>query len=88
MPYELWYGRPTTLKYFRVFRSKFYIKNNNDKLGKFEARADEGILLVYYSISKGYKCYNKRLKNIVECIDVVIDETSMCIKKEEPSGSI
>ena len=44
------------------------------KLGKFEPRANEGILLGYSCISKGYKCYNKRLGKIVESIDVVIDE--------------
>ena len=44
------------------------------KLGKFEPRADEGILLGYSSKSKGYKCYNKRLWKIFESIDVVSDE--------------
>jgi hypothetical protein len=43
-------------------------------VGKFEPRADEGILLGYSSRSKGYKCYNKRLGKIVESIDVVVDE--------------
>jgi hypothetical protein len=52
-----------------------YIKNNDEKLGKFELRADEGIFLDYSSRSKAYKCYNKRLRKIVECIDVVINES-------------
>ena len=25
-PYELWFGRPTSVKYFRVFGSKCFIK--------------------------------------------------------------
>ena len=74
-PFELWYGKPPTVKHFRVFGSKFFIKNNNEKLGKFEPRADEGIFLGYSSRSKAYKCYNKRLRKIVECIDVVINES-------------
>jgi hypothetical protein len=42
-PHELWFGKPPTVKHFRVFGRKCYIKNNDDKLGKFESRADEGI---------------------------------------------
>lgn len=73
-PYELWYGKPPTIKYYRVFGRKCFIKNSNDKFSKFEPRADEGILLGYSSRSKGYKCCNKRLRKDVESIDVVIDE--------------
>ena len=73
-PYELWYGKTPTVKHFRVFGRKCFIKRTNEKLGKFEPREDEGIILGYSSIIKGYKCYNKRLRKIVERIDVVIDE--------------
>jgi len=59
-PYELWYGKPPTVKHFRVFGSKCFIKMTNEKLGKFEPREDEGIFLGYSYISKAYKCYNKR----------------------------
>jgi len=73
-PYEIWYGKTPTIKNFRVFGRKCFIKRTDEKLGKFEPRADEGILLGYLSRSKGYKCYNKRLQKFVESIDVVIDE--------------
>jgi len=73
-PYEVFHGKPPTIKHFRVFRSKCFIKRTNEKLGKFELRADKGIVLCYSSRSKGCKCYNKRLRKIVECIDIVIDE--------------
>ena len=73
-PYELQHGKPTSIKHFRVFGSKCYIKNNDENLGKFDARADEGIFLGYASKSKGYRCYNKTLQNIVESIDVRFDE--------------
>ena len=81
-PYELWYGNLPTVKNFRVFGSKCFIKDNDKKIGKFEPRADEGIILGYSSRSKAYKCYNKRLQNIVECIDVVIDESLTALKRE------
>ena len=31
-PYELWFGRPASVKYFRVFGSKCYIKRDDDNL--------------------------------------------------------
>ena len=81
-PYELWYGSLPTVKHFRVFGRNFFIKNNYEKLGKFEPRAYEGIFLGYSSRSKAYKCYNKRLRKIVECIDVVIYESLATPKME------
>lgn len=72
--YEIWYGKPPTVKHFRFFGRKCFIIKTDEKLGKFEAKEAEGIILGYSSRSKGYKCYNKRLRKIVESIDVVIDE--------------
>ena len=85
-PHELWYGKTPIVKYFKVFGSKCYIKRTNEKLGKFETRADEGILLGYSSRSKGYKCYNKRLGKIIESIDVVVDETCKNPKQIKTEG--
>ena len=31
-PYELWFGRPSSIKHFNVFGSKCYIKNNDEIL--------------------------------------------------------
>jgi DNA-binding transcriptional MerR regulator len=73
-PYELWFGRPTSIKHFRIFGSKCHIKNNDENLSKYDDRADEGIFLGYATNSKGYRCYNKRLHKMVDCIDVKIDE--------------
>eukprot|EP00253_Pinus_taeda_P033589 PITA_33589 len=73
-PHELWYRETPSVKYFKIFGSKCYIKNNDENIGKFEPRADEGILLGYSPHSKAYKCYNKRLGRIVDNIDVVVDE--------------
>jgi hypothetical protein len=67
-------GRPVSIKHFRVFGSKCYINNNDENLSKYDDRADEGIFLGYATNSKGYRCYNKRLHKMVDCIDVKIDE--------------
>ena len=63
-----------SVKYFRVFGSKCYIKRNEDDLGKFDSRTDEGIFLGYSSTKKAYRCYNKRLHQIIESADVRVDD--------------
>ena len=73
-PYELWYGRPTLVKYFKVFGNNCYITRNEDDLGKFDSSTDEGIFLGYLSTKKAYRCYNKRLHHIVESAVVRIDD--------------
>jgi transposase InsO family protein len=72
--YELWYGRPASIKHFKVFGSKCYIKNNDENLGKYDDRDDDGIFLGYATNSKGYTFYNKRLHRMVNYIDVKVDE--------------
>ena len=52
--HELWKGRPTNVKHFKVFGSKCYIKMLDENLGKFDARYDEGIFLGYASTEKTY----------------------------------
>ena len=74
IPYEFWYGRPALVKYFKVFGSNCYIKRNEDDLGKFDSMTDEGIFLGYSSTKKEYRCYNKRLHEIVESVDVKVDD--------------
>jgi transposase InsO family protein len=44
-PYELWKGRPTNVKHFRVFGSKCYIKREDGRMGKFDSCGDKGVLL-------------------------------------------
>jgi hypothetical protein len=73
-PYGLWFGKPASINHFKVFGSKCYIKNNDEHLGKYDDRFDEGIFLGYATNSKGYRCYNKRLHKLVDYIDIKVDE--------------
>jgi hypothetical protein len=41
-PYELWFGRLTSIKHFKAFGSKCYIKNNDENIGKY----DDGLMKV------------------------------------------
>jgi hypothetical protein len=82
-PYELWKGRPTNVKNFRVFGRKCYIKREDDRVGKFDSRVDKGILVGYSRKIKAYKCYNMKLNKIVESINLNIDEEDVQKIKEE-----
>jgi hypothetical protein len=68
-PYELWKGRPTNVKHFKVFGSKCYIKREDGRMRKYNSHVG------YSSTRKAYKCYNIRLNKVVENINVTIDET-------------
>jgi hypothetical protein len=82
--YELWFGRAPSIKYFRVFGSKCYIKRLDENLGKFDARSDEGIFLGYAYNKKTYRCYNVILHKIVESADVKVDDLNVIrIKNQE-----
>ena len=52
-------------------------------MGKLDSRTDEGILIGYSCSRKVYKCYNFRLKKIVEAIDVKFDESLFFKSKTE-----
>ena len=82
-PYELWKGKPANVKYFRIFGSKCYIKKEDQNLGKFESRVDEGIFVGYSRKRKAYKCYNLRQKQIVERINVTFDEDGVLANNDE-----
>jgi hypothetical protein len=86
--YELWKGRPTNVKHFRVFGSRCYIKREDGRMGKFDSRVDKGILVGYSSTRKAYKCYNLRLNKVVESINVTIDEIGRLESKKEENKSM
>jgi len=76
-PYELWFGKPSSVKHFRVFGNKCYIKRDEYNLGKFDSRSDEGIFLGYSPNKKDYKCYNLRFHKILESANVKIDDLNL-----------
>ena len=57
-----------------MFGSKCFIRNKDTNLEKFEDKTDEGIFLRYSTKRRGYKCYDKKLKKIVESTDVKVAE--------------
>ena len=54
--YELLKGGKPNISHLRVFGCKCVVLNNGkDKLGKFDARSDEGIFVGYVLSIKAYK---------------------------------
>ncbi|KAJ9544669.1 hypothetical protein OSB04_024376 [Centaurea solstitialis] len=62
------------ISYFHIFGCNCYIKNDRDNLGKFDAKADDGFLVGYSTVSKAYRVFNKRRQTLEETIHVKFDE--------------
>ncbi|KAK1568212.1 hypothetical protein Q3G72_021745 [Acer saccharum] len=75
--YELWKGKKPNVSYFHTFRSKCYILNDRDHLGKFDAKSDVGLFLGYAINSRAYRVFNLTTKTIMESINVKIDDLSV-----------
>ena len=73
-PYELFKGRKPNISYFHAFSCKCFAHNNGkERLGKFGARSDEGILVGYSKDSKADSVYNIRTKIIEQSIHIFFD---------------
>ncbi|GJY29413.1 retrovirus-related pol polyprotein from transposon TNT 1-94 [Tanacetum coccineum] len=62
------------LSFFHVFGALYYPTNDNDDLGKLDAKADIGIFVGYTPAKKAFRIYNKRTQKIIETIHVTFDE--------------
>ncbi|KAJ9541914.1 hypothetical protein OSB04_028420 [Centaurea solstitialis] len=72
--YELFKERKPNISYFHIFGCNCYIKNDINNLGKFDAKADDGFLVGYSTVSKAYRVFNKRRQTLEETIHVKFDE--------------
>jgi hypothetical protein len=57
-------------------------------MGNFDSRVENEVLVGYSSTRKAYKCYNLRLKKVVESINVTINKTGRPESKEEENESM
>nr|GFA61120.1 retrovirus-related Pol polyprotein from transposon TNT 1-94 [Tanacetum cinerariifolium] len=72
--YELMQDNKPDLSFFHVFGALCYPTNDNDDMGKLDAKADIGIFVGYAPTKKAFKIYNKRTWKIIETIHVTFDE--------------
>ncbi|GJV17931.1 retrovirus-related pol polyprotein from transposon TNT 1-94 [Tanacetum coccineum] len=74
------------LSFFHVFGSLCYPINDNDDLGKLDAKADIGIFVGYAPAKKSFRIYNKRTQKIIETIHVTFDELTVMASEQFSSG--
>nr|GEU73486.1 retrovirus-related Pol polyprotein from transposon TNT 1-94 [Tanacetum cinerariifolium] len=72
--YKLMQDKKPDLSFFHVFGALCYPTNDNDDLGKLDAKADIGIFIGYVPAKKAFRIYNKRTQKIIETIHVTFDE--------------
>ncbi|GJV45585.1 retrovirus-related pol polyprotein from transposon TNT 1-94 [Tanacetum coccineum] len=74
------------LSFFHVFGALCYPTNDNDDLGKLDAKADIGIFVGYAPAKKAFRIYNKRTWKIIETIHVTFDELTAMASEQFSSG--
>ncbi|GJW44795.1 retrovirus-related pol polyprotein from transposon TNT 1-94 [Tanacetum coccineum] len=70
------------LSFFHVFGALCYPTNDNDDLGKLDAKADIGIFVGYAPTKKAFRIYNKRTRKILETIHMTFDELTAMASKQ------
>ncbi|GJR60193.1 retrovirus-related pol polyprotein from transposon TNT 1-94 [Tanacetum coccineum] len=85
-PYELMQDKKPDLLFFHVFGALCYPTNDNDDLGKLDAKADIGIFVGYAPAKKAFRIYNKRTQKIIETIHVTFDELTAMAYEQFSSG--
>ncbi|GJS86551.1 retrovirus-related pol polyprotein from transposon TNT 1-94 [Tanacetum coccineum] len=74
------------LSFFHVFGALCYPTNDNDDLGKLDAKADIGIFVGYAPAKKAFRIYNKRTRKIIETIHVTFNELTAMASEQFSSG--
>ncbi|GKC94615.1 hypothetical protein Tco_1160057, partial [Tanacetum coccineum] len=73
------------LSFFHIFGALYYSTNDNDDLGKLDAKADIGIFVGYVPAKKVFRIYNQRTQ-IIETIHVTFDELTAIVSEQLSSG--
>ncbi|GKC12148.1 retrovirus-related pol polyprotein from transposon TNT 1-94 [Tanacetum coccineum] len=64
------------ISFLHVFEALCYPKYDREDIGKLGAKGDIGFFLGYSSTSCAYRVYNRRIKKIMETMNVTFDELS------------
>ncbi|GJY38372.1 retrovirus-related pol polyprotein from transposon TNT 1-94 [Tanacetum coccineum] len=85
-PYELMQDKKPNISFFHVFGSLCYPTNDQDDLGKFDAKADIGIFVAYAPAKKAFRIYNRMTQIITETIHVTFDDLTSRAFEQFSSG--
>jgi len=80
---EAWTGQKLNVGLLRVFGCAAYAHVAKDEHQKLDAKSRKCILLSYGTERKGYRLYDPRCERVFYSRDVVFDESSHGIKKEQ-----
>lgn len=70
IPYELFRGRTPKLDFLKQFGCHVTILNTLDHLSKFDGKSDEGYFVGYCMVSKTFRVYNLRTRQVEESLNV------------------
>ncbi|GKD51459.1 retrovirus-related pol polyprotein from transposon TNT 1-94, partial [Tanacetum coccineum] len=74
------------LSFFHVFDALYYPTNDNDDLGKLDAKADIGIFVGYAPAKKAFRIHKKMTQKMIETIHVTFDELTAMASEQFSSG--
>nr|GEZ97341.1 ribonuclease H-like domain-containing protein [Tanacetum cinerariifolium] len=75
-PYEIFHDRTPTLSFVRPFAYHVTILNTIDHLGKFDGKADEGVLVGFSLNSKAFRVFNSRTRIVKENLHISFHEST------------
>ncbi|GJQ68313.1 hypothetical protein Trydic_g16908 [Trypoxylus dichotomus] len=81
-PYEIWYGKPPNVSYFREFGCTVFCLNRDPAKGKFVPRGKEGKFLGYSEQTKGFRVYLPDERKVIITRDVNFIEESSIISEQ------
>nr|GEU89805.1 hypothetical protein [Tanacetum cinerariifolium] len=87
-PYELIQGRKPDISYLHVLRALCYPNNDREHIDKFGAKGDIGFFIGYSATSVAYRVYNRRIKKIMETMNITFDELSAMAFEQNSSRPV
>nr|GEW12116.1 hypothetical protein [Tanacetum cinerariifolium] len=75
-PYELINGRKPDISFLHVFGALCYPKNDCEDIGKIGTKGDIGFFIGYSADSCAYRIFNRKIKKIMETMNILFDELS------------
>nr|GFB60427.1 hypothetical protein [Tanacetum cinerariifolium] len=72
--YHIINDRKPSIKHLHIFGCTCYLTRDGENLDKMKEKGDPCILVRYFTQSKGYRVYNKRIRLIVESIHLRFDK--------------
>nr|GEY70216.1 Gag-Pol polyprotein [Tanacetum cinerariifolium] len=72
--YHIINHRKPLIKHLHIFGCICYLTRDGENLDKMKEKGDPGVLVGYFTQSKGYRVYNKRKRLIVKSIHIRFDE--------------